>query len=104
MRTDISELLSTVEHMSVGVNVGVYDIHILERMSGSYMIKMFQRLHPYITHIREAKKNDNAYIEFEEVKLQLEALRRKPRNQRGNIRYAPENLALLGRGPEQTSP
>lgn len=104
MRSDIGELLSTVEHMSVGVNIGVYDIHILERMSGSYMIKMFQRLQPYISHVRSVKKNDSAYIEFEEVKLQLEALRRKPRDQRGKMQYAPENLILLGRTEGVSTP
>lgn len=61
-RRNISQLLSTVEHLSVGVNTGVYDLHTLTRMSGSFFINMHYRYGPFIREAREGQRS--AYVEF----------------------------------------
>jgi len=61
-KSDIRELLSIVEHLSVGVNMDVYDIDALIRMSGSYLLRMRRNLSPYIENAQ--RNNSSAYEEF----------------------------------------
>ncbi len=43
-KNEIKELLSILEHMSVGINTEVYDYDILKRMSGSYLVSRYKQL------------------------------------------------------------
>lgn len=61
-KDDIRQLLSIVEHLAVGVHVGVYDISVLGRMSRGYFLNMHKTLAPYI---EEAQRNrPTNYCEF----------------------------------------
>ncbi len=91
LKSDIRELLSTVEHLAVGLNTGVYDFDIFFRMSGSYFLRIFKKLNPYISN---AQKNQaTAYIEFEAICKRIEFEKEK-RNykikitQKGKIKYS----------------
>lgn len=61
----ISECLARIEQFAVGVNTKVYSIEILDRMAGSYIIKLFNKFEPIIVYKREKGKTDKRYIEFE---------------------------------------
>lgn len=61
----IANLLGSVEHMSVGVNIGVYDIAVLDRASGRFIIRIYRQFLPYIKSVQA--NTPTAYIEFEQV-------------------------------------
>ena len=84
---DIKEFLSNVEHLATGVNIGVFDLVIIERMSGSYFLNMRDKFTPYIKHIRNKKGNSRLYAEFETMCRDIEGLREK-RDRRSNIKYS----------------
>jgi hypothetical protein len=91
LKTEIKELLSTIEHLSVGLNTGIYDFYIFFRMSGSYFLRIFKKLQPYISN---AQKNmPSAYIEFEAIckKIEIEKEKRNMKmtiSRDGNIKYS----------------
>lgn len=69
----IVKLLGNIENMAVGVNVGVYDITLLNRASGAFLIRVFKQFLPFI---RQAQiKQASAYVEFEGLVLELCRLR-----------------------------
>lgn len=89
LRDKIRELLPIVEHLAVGVNVGVYDLDILERMSGSYFLRLHATLSPYIDEVRRTNNNGRLYIELEELCMGIREIRRK-KTERGNIVHSLE--------------
>ena len=72
----IREYLSIMERFSVGVNTGVYDIYVLNRMSGFRTINSYEKLGQYIKNSRTT--NPNGYKDFEEVVDWLKEIRKKP--------------------------
>lgn len=91
LRSDIKELLSIIEHLSVGINTGVYDFDIFFRMSGSYFASIYLKLSPYI---RKAQRDlPTRYIEFEAIceKITIERKKRKMQMRvtyKGDIKYS----------------
>ncbi len=91
LKNELREILSTIEHLSVGINSGVYDFQIFFRMSGSYFLSIFRKLHPYILDCQ--KSQPSRYIEFESICKKIE-IERKKRNlkidisNKGNIKYS----------------
>ena len=84
---DIKECLSVVEHLAAGVNVGIFDLKIIDRMSGSYFLDMRDRFKPYIKDRRVKRGNDKLYCEFEVLCRDLEKTR-GPRETAGSIQYS----------------
>jgi len=62
-----TEVLSAFERLSVGVNTGVFDFDILNRMAGSYLIFIFSQFAPYVHKIRKDASRQKSYIEFERL-------------------------------------
>lgn len=72
----VTECLSKIERFSVGINTGVYSIHVLNRMGGSYFIYLFENLKPVISYKRKENKiNGSHYDEFELVVNKLREYR-----------------------------
>jgi len=66
-------LLGSIEHLAVGVNMGVYDQDLLNRASGAYLIRTFHRFGVFI---RAAQiEQPTAYTEFATLVGNLEAIR-----------------------------
>lgn len=84
LRNSVKDYLSTIEHLSVGINTGVFDKDILYRMSASYLITMFYRFKPYIDNVQ--KTLPSAYAEFEHLVKEFENQRKSLPTQRGTIR------------------
>jgi hypothetical protein len=82
----VKNLLGSLEHMSVGMNTGVYDKDLLFRMSGQYLINMYHRMRPYIEERR--KENPIAFIEFHELIHDFEERKRKKPSMVGNIEHS----------------
>lgn len=77
-------ILVAFEQLSVGVNAGIYDFDILERMAGSYLINIFSMFTPYIQETRKDSTHSNSYIEFEHLVNKIKE-KRNPISNRGNI-------------------
>lgn len=60
----IRDMLSVVEHMSTGALIGVFDIDLLDRLSGSFFMRLHKRVFPFIEHTRREKNNDQIYADF----------------------------------------
>ena len=79
LNADIIQLLGALEHMAVGVNIGVYDREVLYRMSASSIINIYHRLKLFID--ARQVKNPNIYIEFQELATEFADRKRvKPKN------------------------
>ncbi len=85
LESKIEEILSVIEHLSVGVNTGVYDFHILNRMSGNYLIKLFEQFSPFINKAQE--RNKTTYIEFLHVYGELKKISLADKSQQSNLKY-----------------
>jgi len=83
----LKDMLALFEHLAVGVNTGVFDFHILSRMSGGYIIKIYDQYSYYIKKRRRDTGNPRIYIEFENLVLKLKKERQDFSNE-GNIKYS----------------
>lgn len=79
------KILVAFEQLSVGVNAGIFDFDILERMAGSYLINIYSIFYPYIKETRKDATHLNSYIEFEQLVNKIKE-KRNPIPNRGNIR------------------
>lgn len=64
-RETIRSLLALLEHIAIGARVGVFDQDLWYRMSGTYIIRVFSRLEPYVAFAR--KDSPYAYVEIEAI-------------------------------------
>ncbi len=58
---ELMDILGLFEHLAVGVNAKVFDIKLLNRMSGTYLINVHDRYLPYFESRRKAKNNPKFY-------------------------------------------
>jgi hypothetical protein len=77
MLSKITNLLGLFEHMAAGVNTDVFDIYLLNRMSGRYLRNVYNRYLVYIIQRRQELGFPTAYIELEQLVNNLEILRKK---------------------------
>lgn len=75
--TELTECLADIENFCVGVNTGVYDINILNRVGGVYFIYLFHLLGPVIEKKRSKKSGRRPYDEFEKTVDGLIVIRRR---------------------------
>lgn len=89
IKEDIKAFLSIVEHLAVGINTKVYDLQILERMSGKYFISMFRKLQPYINERRRIQSMPSLYCEFEIMVEDIKKIKGEiKKNLEGKINYS----------------
>ncbi len=68
----LSALLARCQHFAVGVNTGVYDFKVLQRLAGGYFVWLYRKLEPLIQKKRTGH-SDKHYSEFEQFVRKLEA-------------------------------
>ena len=73
----ISEYLSYIERLSVGINTKVYSDTVFERMSKIYTIRWYYRLREIILYFRKPPNNPIAYKDFEDLVYKLIDIRKK---------------------------
>ena len=89
VKCDIQELLSVIEHLAVGGNTGVYDLQILERMSGAYFVRIHDKLSPYIRHRQTITRSTRTFCEFEAMVEDIKNIRGGlKRISRGKVKYS----------------
>ena len=86
IETKVLNLIGALEHMAIGMNTGVYDKDLLYRMSGSYLIMMYDRLKPYIEE--RQGKNKFAFIEYVDLVSNYKERKRIKPNELGTIKYS----------------
>ena len=84
---DLREFLSVLEHLSVGVNTGVYDIELVNRMSGTFLLETHAKVTPYINFSRKDRGSDSIYQEFDVMSRKIKGMREKL-FLKGNIIYS----------------
>lgn len=70
-----TEVLSAFERLCVGINTGIFDFDILDRMAGSYLINTYTRFSPYIEKKHRDTSQASAYVEFESVVNRIKSKR-----------------------------
>lgn len=85
----IKQYLSLLERFSLGVNLGVYDLIVADRMSGSFFINTYYQLQPFILDIRKKRFDNRLYEEFEHMKNELEKIRSTFSEIGGEIKHSP---------------
>jgi len=83
LMTTVRSLLGLLEHLSVGMNAGVFDKDLLYRMSGTQLINIHKRLRTYIDKIQ--KTHPTAYTEYQELVKDFEERKRIRPPTDGNI-------------------
>lgn len=72
----ITNFLVKLEHFSVGINTGIYSLEVLNRVGGSYFIKMYDSLSLVMEKKRKADAgNGKHYDEFETTVRKLKKYR-----------------------------
>ena len=64
---DAINVLSAFERLGVGVNSGVFDFDLVDRMAGSYLIYLLSQFSPYIEIERGDASRTRSYEEFEHL-------------------------------------
>lgn len=84
LKADVTKILSTYERFSAGVNSGIFDLDLIDRMAGSYLIVLFSRFLPYIEEIRKDASRKSSYVEFEHLVMEIKK-RRSTYHNKGSI-------------------
>jgi hypothetical protein len=72
----IKKYLASMEMLAVGINTGIHDIAVFDRMAGNFAIRIFYRFREIILFLR-GPNNTHRYADFERLVLELEKLRNK---------------------------
>lgn len=72
----LNKLINVYERLSIGVNIGVYDLKTLNRLAGQNIIDNYSRFEAYIEAHREKLKRPLAWQEFQKLVKTLRAIRK----------------------------
>lgn len=67
----IKQYLRLLERMSVGINTGIYDFDVFQRICGYRVWKRWCDFQPIIYEMRKKKQSNNLYIEYEQIANRL---------------------------------
>lgn len=66
IRSQVVKQLNQFEHISIGCNIGIYDLSVVDRFIGTSFRKFFNRMKPYIDHQRKKTNNPKLYLDYEQ--------------------------------------
>ncbi|HIO96211.1 MAG TPA: hypothetical protein EYG67_05255 [Campylobacterales bacterium] len=72
LRHDVSEMLSLLNKFAVGVKHDIFNIDILNELSGKYFIKTHKQFTPYLRRVR--KNSHTLYSEYDTLVLRLKKM------------------------------
>ena len=78
LRSNVSQYLSLMERLSVGVNSQVYDYDIFRTLYGAVTVRAYYRLREYILHSRKQNGTNTIFEHFESLAKKLEVGRHAP--------------------------
>ncbi len=73
LRHDVAEMLSLLNKFAVGVKHDIFNIDIINELSGKYFIKTHKQFAPYIKIVRE--NSDTLYYEYDVLVNKLKIMR-----------------------------
>ena len=88
LKNMIIQYLSHIERYAVGINIGVYDITVFDRMAGRYEIRRYKALSKYIEQERNDTGYPYLYWDYTEMVETLKFIR-------DNIRFPVIDLAII---------
>jgi hypothetical protein len=81
------DMMANLEILSTGINAGIYDIDIIDRMFGSFIIRMNKKMGPYIEHQRDGGSRASVFTEFTNLALEI-TKRRNQTSGAGSIEHS----------------
>jgi hypothetical protein len=75
MLNTIKGYLANMERLAVGINTGIYDITVFDRMAGNFTIRTYDRLREIIDSRRKVGCAPYLFSDFEKLVLDLKKLR-----------------------------
>ena len=75
---DRLDYIKELEFFAIGINQKIYDLEIVNKMSGSRLISQYDiALEEIVKQKRKGKEESTAYIEYEQMIKQLRKLKKK---------------------------
>lgn len=72
LRHDVEEILNMLNKFAVGVKYDVFNIEMINDLSGKFFIKTHKQFEPYICHLR--KHSNTFYAEYDNLVAQLKKM------------------------------
>lgn len=82
---EMKEYLGLLEHFSVGVNIGIYDFDVANRLSGPFFINKYEQMYQIIIGIRKVRNDPSLYCEYEHMVGCLKSVRNEVLPSKGNV-------------------
>ncbi len=66
-------IIAKIEHFATGVNEGVFDFDLVNKLVGAHLVFLYNKVEPIIKHARQfGEQRKYYYYEFEKLKEKLE--------------------------------
>jgi len=72
----LTTLMARIEHFCVGINTGIYDIRIVNKLGGNYMLNLYNRLLPHINMKESLSSGGQHYNEYRDMIKRLKKIRK----------------------------
>ena len=79
----VTRYLNLMERLSVGINTGVYDFYIFNRICGTQTLRTWNQLKNVVEE-RRRKYGQHAYIDFESVALKIAEIKNEQNSSKNN--------------------
>ncbi len=76
----VCDYLNELEFICTGVNIGIYDINVLERLYGNVIVRLFEQVYEYIDFRRKDKNSNIEFLEFEIVAKKMKCIQGRLKN------------------------
>ena len=77
MEVLVKDCFNKLEFLCTGVNIGIYDIDVLERLYGDVMVRIYYQFYDNIRYSREDRKTEIVYAEFESTVKKMEKIQQR---------------------------
>jgi hypothetical protein len=77
MQNAIRQYLSLMEKLAIGVNVGIYDLAVFDKIVGHKTVRRFERIKEAIDFFRKDNDNPYLYTEIQKLVSEIEKLRKQ---------------------------
>ena len=74
---DYKALIARLEHFSVGIEQGAYDLEVVDKLAGEHLVYLLPKIEPIIDAANEHARTDKYYQSYVELVRQLEERHRK---------------------------
>jgi hypothetical protein len=72
LQDEIDPILNYFESLAIGVEISIYDLETIRLSRKQQIINTFKYSKPYIDKIREKLRNNNLFVNLENLSKQLE--------------------------------